>query len=795
MRPALVLGALIVAYPLAATPKVSRLTPPSELFSYGDPQPPIIARFLPGQRFDLQATVQPDAGTTITKVEFLVNDALVVGTVSMTPATVTGLPANTTVATLRAFSHSSTGIQTLTVRATQSDGLWTTAQGNFEIVNLGQGLSQGGKAKNIIFLIGDGMGIAHRTAARIMLNGVSQGKALAPLSMDRFPVTGIVSTSSLNSIVTDSAPGAACYSSGNKNNNNQEGVFPDDTADKFDNPRTEYIGEYLARTQGKSLGIVTTADVFDATPAAFAAHTQDRAMGTGICDQYLDEATRTANLTVLMGGGRKWFLPASAAGSARADASDYVLPDDLATGWGVSKGQKDKERDLIGDFQKAGFAYTANATQLKDLPANTTKLLGLYTLSNMNVALDKIDGRRGKSTVVNDYGFPDQPMLDEMADKALQVLSKNSNGFVLMLEAASIDKQAHNMDTDRWILETIEFDRAIERVRQFVINNPDTLAIITADHECAGVNIIGASTISQATLEANAASGGGVAKTRDATVGTYELAGFPLYSIQNDGYPLTTNVDRRLLIGYAANSDRNEDWITNPQPLRDSQQPFNGTAPLNTYPADPTKRDVTTGFMVTGQVPGSSAVHTASDIPLSAIGRGASLFTGVMDNTEVFFKAMQAATQGAPSEQISTSIGQRTASDRLINTSSRGYVGTGQQVLIGGFVISGSQYRTLVIRGVGPSLVPYGVTGALADPTVRLYNQSGSLIASNDNWEFNSNYAALAVSMEQVGAFRLLPGSKDAAMLVTLPAGSYSAIVSGVADSTGVAMLEIYETP
>ncbi|WP_204315047.1 alkaline phosphatase, partial [Klebsiella pneumoniae] len=82
-----------------------------------------------------------------------------------------------------------------------------------------------------------------------------------------------VKTSSLNSIVTDSSPGMTSYVSGNKNNNNEEGVFPDDTVDPFDNPRIEYLSEYLHRTQGKRLGIVTTADVFDATPAGNAVHT------------------------------------------------------------------------------------------------------------------------------------------------------------------------------------------------------------------------------------------------------------------------------------------------------------------------------------------------------------------------------------------------------------------------------------------------------------------------------------------------------------------------------------------
>ncbi len=647
----LLLAATLVAASfsaVSAAPIVSRLTPPSDLFSFKDPSPPYISRFLPGQRFDLQATISPDAAQTIAGVKFYVDNGEVAGTVTLVRATVAGLPANTLVATLRAYSNLTPGVHRLTVSATQlPDGQSVIATGNFEVVNLGTAAGNP-KAKNIILMIGDGMGIAHRTAARFVLNGVSQGKALAPLAMDTFPVTGLVQTCSLNSIVTDSAPGASCYSTGNKNNNNQEGVFPDDTLDAFDNPRTEYMGEFLARTQGKSLGIVTTADVFDATPAAQAIHTQARGNGTGICDQYLDEATVKSNLTVLLGGGRKWFLPASIAGSARVSANDYVLSAELATGWGVATGALDPDRDLLSDFQKAGFTYAANATQLKAAPSSTTKLLGLFALSNMNVAADKIDGRRGSPAVVNEFGFPDQPMLDEMTDAALAVLAKNPAGFVLMVEGASIDKQAHNMDTDRWILDTIEFDRAIARAKAFAAANPDTLVLITADHECAGVNIIGASTVTQASLNARANSGGGAAQLRDpAVVGTYDLAGFPVYGIQPDGYPATTNPDRKMLIGYAAGSDRYEDWQSNPRPIQDTQQPFNNTAPLSSYPADPTKRKTAGNYFIAGQVPGTSAVHTASDIPISAYGRGAAHFTGTMDNTDVFFRAMKAVLVGA----------------------------------------------------------------------------------------------------------------------------------------------------
>jgi alkaline phosphatase len=528
--------------------------------------------------------------------------------------------------------------------ARQSDGQIAQAEGNFEIVRFEPGHD---RARNVIFFIGDGLGIAHRTAARIMLAGVSQGKPNGLLSMDTFPFTGLVSTHSLNSIVTDSSPGAACFSTGNKANNNQHGVFPDDTTDLFDNPRVELIGEYLGRIYGKSLGIVTTSDVFDATPAAFASHTQSRAAGTGIVDQYLDEMS-PQGLSVVLGGGRKWYLPAGTPGSARGSSTDYVLPAELADGWGVPAGQIDTTRDLIADHEAAGWTYVADAGELAGVGSSTNKLLGLFAFSNMNVALDKIAGRRGDTQVVDDYGFPDQPMLDEMTDKAIEVLSRDPDGFVLMVEAASIDKQAHNMDTERWILDTIEFDRAVEVGRRFAQDDEDTLVIVTADHECAGVNIIGGSRVTQADLEVRAASGGGAAQLRSGVVGTYEGAGFPRYEIAADGYPVTTDVDRRMLIGYAGNADRYEDWVTNPQPLRDSQQPFNGVPPLSTYPSGPLARDVAGNFLVTGQVADSVAVHTASDIPVSAYGPGASQFTGVMDNTDVFFKAMQAIVAGEP---------------------------------------------------------------------------------------------------------------------------------------------------
>ncbi len=656
MKQALILATLAAAGSALAAPSVTRLTPPSELFASGRADP-VVARFLPGQRFDLQATVKPDAGQKITAARFLIDGKPVAAPVALRDCTagcVKGLAAETTIATVRAVSAQAAGKHEFSFEATQADGQKVTARGNFEVVPFTAAM--GPQVKNIIILLGDGMGASQRTAARIV-HGYAQGKALQPLAMDTFTATALVKTSSLNSIVTDSSPGMTSYVSGNKNNNNEEGVFPDDTVDAFDNPRIEYLSEYLHRTQGKQLGIVTTADVFDATPAGNAVHTSNRGAGTGIVDQFFDDRAHTG-LTVLMGGGRKWFLPAATPGSARTDTSDYAFSatdahtGDIVKRWGVSAGALDKGRDLIKEFQAAGFSYAPTKAELDKADA-AKPLLGLFAFSNMNVALDKINGRRGTDknglqggSVVDDFGLPDQPMLDEMAAKAIGVLKRSPKGFVLLIEGASIDKQAHAMDTERWMLDTLEFDRAVRVAQDFAAEQGDTLVIVTADHECSGAALIGGATVTDKAL-AELAAKKGVANLRNGVVGTYEKAGFPHYRLAADGYPETTDIDYRLLVGYGANADRYEDWRTKKTPQRDGQQPFAVEAPLKWYPANAQERDDALGeYLVTGQVPGEQAVHTATDVPLSAYGPGALTFTGVIDNTDVFFKLAQAAVKG-----------------------------------------------------------------------------------------------------------------------------------------------------
>lgn len=444
----------------------------------------------------------------------------------------------------------------------------------------------------------------------------------------------------------------------------------------------------------------------------------------------------------------------------------------------MKAGAIDPERDLLGDFRTAGFAYVANATQLKAIPATTTKLIGLFHPSNLNAALDKIAGRRGRSSPVTSNGYPDQPMLDEMTAAALSVLSKNPNGFVLMVEAGSIDKQAHAMDTERWLLEILEFDRAIERVRAFVSANPDTIALVTADHETGGMSIAGASTLTNSALKTLAAAATTAEELRDGVVGISTNARFPNYKILADGYPDTTDIDRKLIITYGANADRYEDWITKPSPTANA----------------------TRGFFIPGQVPGTQAVHTASDIPLSALGVGALLFTGNHDNTDVFFTVSQLALVGHANSTTSASLAAAapaaaSRNGNLINLSTRSFVGTGAANLVSGFVIGGPNAATVLVRAVGPALANFGIGGVLERPVLQIMNSAGGVVYSTETAGVAANSADVAFAATRVGAFTLPPGSNDACLLVTLPAGGYTAQVRGAAGTTGIALLEIYQLP
>jgi YVTN family beta-propeller protein len=132
-------------------------------------------------------------------------------------------------------------------------------------------------------------------------------------------------------------------------------------------------------------------------------------------------------------------------------------------------------------------------------------------------------------------------------------------------------------------------------------------------------------------------------------------------------------------------------------------------------------------------------------------------------------------------------------SARLINISTRAEVGTGANILIPGFVIGGSGTETLLIRADGPALTGFGVAGALAQPSLSVFNSAGTVVASNTGWGTNTNPAQIVSAAASVGAFALASGSADCAVLASLSPGAYTVQVSGVGNSTGVALAEVYE--
>jgi len=129
---------------------------------------------------------------------------------------------------------------------------------------------------------------------------------------------------------------------------------------------------------------------------------------------------------------------------------------------------------------------------------------------------------------------------------------------------------------------------------------------------------------------------------------------------------------------------------------------------------------------------------------------------------------------------------------KAVTISNRGEVGVGSAIMIPGFVVGGEGAKTVLIRGVGPKLADFGVEGVLENPTLTVFQGEAPLV-TNDDWSDASNATELAAAASAVGAFALDSGSKDAAVLVVLDPGRYTVKVSGVGNTIGVALVEIYE--
>ena len=278
--------------------------------------------------------------------------------------------------------------------------------------------------KSIILLIGDGMGIGHITTARCAGPGPS-GK----LAIDTMPVTGLSMTYPANAIVTDSAAAGTALATGVKAKNGAISVDPS-------GKRVRTLLE-AARDMGKSTGIISTKFITDATPAVFVAHAASRKQREDIAAQMI-----ASRVNVVLGGGRRDFLPDSA-GGARKDG-----------------------RDLLADAAKRGYDVFDSADAMAK--STSDRMIGLF-------ASDVMSTERPEPTIA------------EMTAKAISTLAANPKGFFLMSEGAQIDSKAHGNDMDGVIRQMSMFDEAVRVALDVAAKSGDTLVIVTADHDTGGM--------------------------------------------------------------------------------------------------------------------------------------------------------------------------------------------------------------------------------------------------------------------------------------------------------------------
>lgn len=329
-------------------------------------------------------------------------------------------------------------------------------------------------AKNVILLIGDGMGDSEITAARNLAMGAGGFFA----GIDALPLTGQYTHYSLDKkthkpgYVTDSAASATAWATGTKSYNGAIGV------DVNGQDQTTLLE--LAKAAGKATGNVSTAELQDATPAALMAHVTSRKCygpekTSELCPTNALEQGGKGSITeqmlltrpdVLLGGGAKSF-------NEVAKAGDY------------------KGKTLYEQAQARGYQLAENLDALNAVQQATQQqpLLGLFAPGNMPVRWQgpkaSYHGNIDKPVVtceVNQDRPASVPTLAQMTTKAIDLLSKNEKGFFLQVEGASIDKQDHAANPCGQIGETVDLDEAVQVALAYAREHGDTLVVVTADH-------------------------------------------------------------------------------------------------------------------------------------------------------------------------------------------------------------------------------------------------------------------------------------------------------------------------
>ena len=432
--------------------------------------------------------------------------------------------------------------------------------------------------KNVIFFLGDGMGMTTQTAARIYKVGED-----GELTMDTLPETAFIKTYSNNAQVTDSAPSMAAYMTGVKMNNEVISMTPetsafdvatgkdylngaDSTCPATGNGKAVPTLLEIAKAAGMGTGAVTTTRVTHATPATTYSHVCHRDGENTIAAQAVPggpefNAALGDGLDVLLGGGRQFFLP-TAAGGKRTDG-----------------------RDLTAEFKAKGYTYVKNKTEF-DAAASSGKLVGLFTSSHMSYDIDRDPAL--------------EPSLAEMTTKAIDILSKNQKGFFLMVEGGRIDHALHETTAQKALQDTAAFDDAIKAaIDKMKLSDPElknTLIVVTADHDHTLV------------LNGYAARTG---KTTGSNLGVLGL----LKNFVNNALSLDSGGSPFTIIGFGNGENR----------------PATRTALTDAQVADKTYHQEAAIPVAAG-----SETHGGTDVFLGAIGQGAENFTGIITNTDVF---------------------------------------------------------------------------------------------------------------------------------------------------------------
>lgn len=307
-------------------------------------------------------------------------------------------------------------------------------------------------ARNVIFMVGDGMAAAHREAARLHLTGLD-----GRLAMDRLRYSGLMTTSpdDPEDTVTDSAAAASAWATGEATYNGAISVDVDG------NP-LPVLGA-RARVAGKRTGLVTTAQVTDATPAAFFSNSAERSAQDDIARQYLE----VSRPDVILGGGEDWWLPAGTPGA---------YPDRPAED--PTEGSRGTRGNLIEQARRAGYTYVSTPAQLA-AASPRDRLLGLF--SNQEMFQQRPEGQGDVYSPVVD--------LATMTRTALANLERDRDGFFLLVEEEGIDEFAHNNNGTRVLQTMASLDRTVALARNYVAAHPDTLLIVVGDHECGGLTV------------------------------------------------------------------------------------------------------------------------------------------------------------------------------------------------------------------------------------------------------------------------------------------------------------------